>query len=98
MASRPNSHLVPLCGLSDVLLTEVLLSVSIITTHWAECYSPEPRADVVVASLAQFVQTPAYDDSHRHQLAAAEDVLNLQKIINLMFSFRYSTVNTKHAT
>ena len=43
---------------------------------------PEPRADVVVASLAQFVQTPAYDDSHRHQLAAAEDVLDLHKIIN----------------
>ena len=37
---------------------------------------------MVVASLAQFVQTPAYDDSHRHQLAAAEDVLDLQKIIN----------------
>ena len=78
MASRPNSHLVQLCGLSDVLLIKVLLSVSIITTHWAECYSPEASADVVVASLAQLVQTPAYDDSHRHQLAAAEDVLDLQ--------------------
>ena len=39
---------------------------------------PEAGADVVVASLAQLVQTPAYDDSHRHQLAAAEDVLDLQ--------------------
>ena len=53
---------------------------------------PKPCADVVVASLTQFVQTPAYDDSHRHQLAAAEDVLDLGNNINVMFSFGYSTV------
>ena len=39
---------------------------------------PEPCADMIVASLAQFVQTPAYNDGNRHQLAAAEDVLDLQ--------------------